>query len=230
MPVFDATILLLFLEPDARASIDPETNEPLTNAKARIDHPIETLENRRIPFSSSRPDVRAPKSNAPRRTGAVAGRSSRPRPSTSGDPITSSASDARLPGGATTRGAFRADWVARSSRRRCSSTSASSTRLPTTTASIRRRSYSRRARTTEETRHGTIPDSDRRRAARSVGADGVAWIDTTGSGSRLASSRPIEGSIPFRCRIAWRGSVVARVCSQVTRIAVSASLPVAKYS
>ena len=47
MAAFDATILLLFLEPDARASIDPATNEPLTNAKARIDHLIETLEKRR---------------------------------------------------------------------------------------------------------------------------------------------------------------------------------------
>ena len=44
MPVFDATTLLLFPEPDARVLLDPPTNEPLTNAKARIDHLIETLE------------------------------------------------------------------------------------------------------------------------------------------------------------------------------------------
>ena len=47
MPVFDATTLLPFLEPDARASINPATNEPVTDAKARIDHLIEALENRR---------------------------------------------------------------------------------------------------------------------------------------------------------------------------------------
>jgi len=47
MPVFDATTLLLFLEPEARAPLDPATNEPVTDAKARIDHLIETLENRR---------------------------------------------------------------------------------------------------------------------------------------------------------------------------------------
>ena len=47
MGVFDATTLLLFLEPDAGAPLDPATNEPVTNAKARIDHLIETLERRR---------------------------------------------------------------------------------------------------------------------------------------------------------------------------------------
>ena len=47
MPVFDATTLLLFLEPDARAPLDPATNEPVTDAKARIDHLIEALEKRR---------------------------------------------------------------------------------------------------------------------------------------------------------------------------------------
>ena len=44
MPVFDATALLHFLEPQAPAPIDPETNEPLTDAKARIDFLIDTLE------------------------------------------------------------------------------------------------------------------------------------------------------------------------------------------
>ena len=47
MAVFDATTLLLFPEPDARAALDPATNEPVTNAKTRIDHLIETLERRR---------------------------------------------------------------------------------------------------------------------------------------------------------------------------------------
>ena len=44
MPVFDATTLLLFLEPDARAPLDPATNKPVTDAKARIDQLIDTLE------------------------------------------------------------------------------------------------------------------------------------------------------------------------------------------
>ena len=44
MAVFDATTLLLFLEPEASVPPDPATNEPVTNAKARIDHLIETLE------------------------------------------------------------------------------------------------------------------------------------------------------------------------------------------
>lgn len=47
MPVFDATALMYFLEPDANAPLDPTTNEPVTNAKARIDFLIETLEARR---------------------------------------------------------------------------------------------------------------------------------------------------------------------------------------
>ena len=46
MPVFDATTLLLFLEPDARAPLDPATNEPVTDAKARIEQLIDTLEKR----------------------------------------------------------------------------------------------------------------------------------------------------------------------------------------
>lgn len=47
MPVFDATTLLLFLEPDAPAPLDPATNEPVTDAKVRIDHLIEALDKRR---------------------------------------------------------------------------------------------------------------------------------------------------------------------------------------
>ena len=47
MPVFDATTLLLFLEPDARAPLDPATNKPVTDAKARIDQLVDTLEKRR---------------------------------------------------------------------------------------------------------------------------------------------------------------------------------------
>ena len=37
MAVFDATTLLLFLEPDASVPLDPTTNEPVTNARAQID-------------------------------------------------------------------------------------------------------------------------------------------------------------------------------------------------
>ena len=47
MAVFDATVLLCFLEPDAGVPIDPYTNSPISNAKARIDHLIATLESRR---------------------------------------------------------------------------------------------------------------------------------------------------------------------------------------
>ena len=47
MPVFDATTLLYFLEPDARAPIDPATTRPLTDAKGRVDFLIRTLEDRR---------------------------------------------------------------------------------------------------------------------------------------------------------------------------------------
>lgn len=45
--VFDATALLHFLEPDARAPVDPATDKPVADAKTRIDFPIETLEGRR---------------------------------------------------------------------------------------------------------------------------------------------------------------------------------------
>ena len=47
MAVFDATALLHFLEPDAPAAIDPATNAPVTDAKARIDYLIHTLERQR---------------------------------------------------------------------------------------------------------------------------------------------------------------------------------------
>ncbi len=47
MPVFDATALLHFLEPNASAPVDPATNEPVADAKARIDFLIETLDARR---------------------------------------------------------------------------------------------------------------------------------------------------------------------------------------
>lgn len=46
MAVFDATALIHLFEPDARAIIDPATQEPVSNAKARIDHLVETLENK----------------------------------------------------------------------------------------------------------------------------------------------------------------------------------------
>lgn len=45
--VFDATALLHFLEPDARAPVDPTTGNPVEDAKARIDFLIEALEGRR---------------------------------------------------------------------------------------------------------------------------------------------------------------------------------------
>ena len=47
MPVFDATALLYFLEPDANAPVDPATARPVTDAKARIDFLIERLDARR---------------------------------------------------------------------------------------------------------------------------------------------------------------------------------------
>ena len=47
MAVFDATALLCFLEPDAKAPPDPETKEPVTDAKARIDVLIKKLDSRR---------------------------------------------------------------------------------------------------------------------------------------------------------------------------------------
>ena len=46
MAVFDATALLHFLEPDAKAPLDPATNNPVTDAKARTDYLIETLDAR----------------------------------------------------------------------------------------------------------------------------------------------------------------------------------------
>lgn len=46
MPVIDATTLLYFLEPDSKAPRDPGTNKPISDAKARIDLLIETLEAR----------------------------------------------------------------------------------------------------------------------------------------------------------------------------------------
>jgi len=44
MAVFDATALLYFLEPDASAPLDPATNKPVQDAKARIDFLIESIE------------------------------------------------------------------------------------------------------------------------------------------------------------------------------------------
>ena len=46
MAVFDATALLCFLEPDAKAPPDPETKEPVTDARARIDVLIERLDSK----------------------------------------------------------------------------------------------------------------------------------------------------------------------------------------
>ena len=47
MAVFDATALLHFLEPDAKAPIDPSTNRPVTDAAKRIRFLIETLDSKR---------------------------------------------------------------------------------------------------------------------------------------------------------------------------------------
>ncbi|WP_446830937.1 hypothetical protein [Candidatus Foliamicus sp.] len=44
MPVFDATALLHFLEPDAKPVLDPNSGKPLDDAKARIDLLIKTLQ------------------------------------------------------------------------------------------------------------------------------------------------------------------------------------------
>ena len=47
MAVFDATALLLFLEPDARPPLDPETGAPMTDVAARIEFLVDTLEEQR---------------------------------------------------------------------------------------------------------------------------------------------------------------------------------------
>ena len=47
MAVFDATALIHFLEPGAPSIIDPATNEPVTNARGRIDLLVQTLEEKR---------------------------------------------------------------------------------------------------------------------------------------------------------------------------------------
>ena len=47
MAVFDATALIHLLEPDAPSIIDPATEKPVPDAKARFDHLVETLEQKR---------------------------------------------------------------------------------------------------------------------------------------------------------------------------------------
>ncbi len=47
MPVFDTMMLVYLLEPDAKVPLDPATGSPVTDAKARIDLLVETLEARR---------------------------------------------------------------------------------------------------------------------------------------------------------------------------------------
>ena len=44
MAVFDATALIHLLEPNAPAVTDPATQKPLADANARIDHLVQTLE------------------------------------------------------------------------------------------------------------------------------------------------------------------------------------------
>ena len=43
MVVFDTSVLLLVLDPNARAPTDPDTGQPLDRAAARIEHLIDTL-------------------------------------------------------------------------------------------------------------------------------------------------------------------------------------------
>jgi len=47
MAVFDATALLLLLDPDAKPPLDPGTEQPIADAKARIEFLIRTLDERR---------------------------------------------------------------------------------------------------------------------------------------------------------------------------------------
>lgn len=48
MVVFDSTMLLLTLFPQAPIPNDPATNLPITNASARVDHLLKTLEADRV--------------------------------------------------------------------------------------------------------------------------------------------------------------------------------------
>ena len=50
MAVFDATALIHLLEPNAPAIVDPETKEPVSDAKARFDHLVQALEEQREPI------------------------------------------------------------------------------------------------------------------------------------------------------------------------------------
>ena len=47
MAVFDATALIHLLEPEARAIVDPTTNQPVADASARVNHLVQTLEKKR---------------------------------------------------------------------------------------------------------------------------------------------------------------------------------------
>ncbi len=47
MVVFDASVLLLLLDPEAGTPNDPATDDPVKHAKARIEHLIATLEQQR---------------------------------------------------------------------------------------------------------------------------------------------------------------------------------------
>ncbi len=44
MPVIDASVLLCLLDPESATGLDTKTGEPITDAKARIDYLIATLE------------------------------------------------------------------------------------------------------------------------------------------------------------------------------------------
>lgn len=43
MVVFDTSVLLLVLNPDARPPVDPQTERPLDRAAARIEHLVDGL-------------------------------------------------------------------------------------------------------------------------------------------------------------------------------------------
>lgn len=45
MPVFDSSVLLYLLDPDAKAPVDPATRAPLQDVKARVELLIKTIKN-----------------------------------------------------------------------------------------------------------------------------------------------------------------------------------------
>ena len=47
MPVIDASVLLCLLDPESATGLDTKTGKPITDAKARIDYLIATLDKKR---------------------------------------------------------------------------------------------------------------------------------------------------------------------------------------